>query len=70
MSLPFGEMENLPFKLALMCVLLSWPVYTNVRSQKLVKIKVMKLSMGHEEAAPLNDKQAQLQEDLWSDIHY
>lgn len=26
--------------------------------------------MKHAEAASLNDKQAQLQEDLWSDIHY
>lgn len=57
-------MWDLAFKLALKCVLLSWPVYINIRSQKPVKIKIMKLSMRHAEAAFLNDKQAQLQEYL------
>lgn len=51
-------------------VLLSWPVYINIRNQKLVKIKIMKLFTRYAEAASLNDKQAQLQEDKWSDIHY
>lgn len=64
MFLSFGKMWDLAFKLALKCVLLSWPVYINIRSQKPVKIKIMKLSMRHAEAAFLNDKQAQLQEYL------
>jgi hypothetical protein len=44
-----------------MCVFLSWLVYINTRSQKPVKIKIRR----HAGAASLNDKQAQLQEDLW-----
>lgn len=53
-----------------LCDLLSWPVCIHIRSQKPVKIQIMKLSVRHAEAAFLNDKQAQLQEDLWSDVHY